>query len=89
MRLIVTSSCALVILSKLTDLVHLATFPFAKGSAWSLENEEGRHSCHLKGLLHLLHLVNISVDEHIIGLVVSRKLCEVILDLLARAAPRS
>ena len=74
-------------LAELADLVDLASFPFSDGRTWSLENEEGGHGCDLECLLYLLHLVNVSIDKHVVGIVVCRDLCQVILDQLAGSAP--
>ena len=74
-------------LAELTDLVDLASFPFSDGRTWSLENEEGGHGCDLESLLNLFHLVNVCIDEHVVGIKVCCNLCKVILDQLARSTP--
>ena len=76
-------------LNELSDLVSLATLVLLRWHSWALENQEGRHRCHLEELLELFQLIDINIDPLVVRSELVRHRSKVILDQLAWATPRS
>ena len=77
------------LLDESTDFGNIRALKFAKGSTWALEHHEGWHGCDLENLLDFLHLVDVAVNEHVVGIELLSHGLKIGLDQLAWATPGS